>query len=513
MNPENLLKRYWGYNSFRPLQKEIINSVLDHEDTIALLPTGGGKSICFQIPALIFKGLTVVISPLIALMSDQVNTLQKRNIDASYICGNTSSADRHIIFQGVKDSKIKLLYCSPEIFSSLFFSHFKNYNLSMLVVDEAHCISTWGYDFRPSYLQLHQLTKDIRCVKLVLTASANEKVIKDIRRVLDIRKYRLFRKSFLRPKLHFKVQYSLNKIETIYKLTKTIDGSQIIYCQTIRQVLLTYKYLHSLHLELRIYHGRLKKEEKEQNLNWWLNSKVGIMVCTNAFGMGIDKSDVRQVIHYAPSKSIEDYYQEAGRAGRDGKKGTVVCLYNHNDIKRIKDYYSRKYPRRRLINSDRIAHKNEVRLKWFSKNMTLNSHEAYLHQIILKNYQYIWLFTQNIKKSQLLIQSQMTQSDFQRALNGLHSKKALIVENTSNPRSFLQNEKTKWSSLKKYETIRTHNLYKGNQLIKYLRSKDCRQKIILGYFDEKFNSFCGHCDNCLNKKFGFRKNHKNIKYQ
>jgi ATP-dependent DNA helicase RecQ len=335
--PSSILKKYWGYDSFRPLQGAIVQSVLDKKDTVVLLPTGGGKSLCFQVPALLMNGVCIVISPLIALMKDQVENLQKRGIKAAYINSEHSSTKQIEILDNCEFGGVKLLYIAPErIQSEAFQLRIRQLDISLIAIDEAHCISQWGYDFRPSYLKINTIREICPTVPIIaLTASATNEVLKDIQVRLDLKTPAIFKGSFARPNLVYVNRETETKKEAILEITKRVSGSGIVYVRNRKETQNLAFWLREQGISADHYHAGLSMSDRKTKQDAWTNNKTRIIVSTNAFGMGIDKPDVRTVIHFAPPDSIEAYYQEAGRGGRDGQKAFAVLLYEKHDIAQL----------------------------------------------------------------------------------------------------------------------------------------------------------------------------------
>ncbi len=333
MTPESILQKHWGHTAFRPLQREIIAAVLNHQDTLALLPTGGGKSICFQLPALLMEGLCIVVSPLIALMKDQVERLNDMDMKAHFLHGNMNKDQQAALLDACEFSGVKFLYISPErLASEAFLERIKNIKIALLAVDEAHCISQWGYDFRPSYLKINKLREQFPTVPMIaLTASATPSVMDDIVARLTMKNPAIFRGSFLRPNLSFVVRPSDDKKHEIVHILSKIKGSGIVYVRTRKHTVEISQWLSRSGIQSDFYHAGLSFDLRNQKQLEWTKGNTRIMVCTNAFGMGIDKADVRVVIHYQAPDSLEGYYQEAGRAGRDGQKSYAVLLKNAED--------------------------------------------------------------------------------------------------------------------------------------------------------------------------------------
>lgn len=333
MTTHEILFKYWGHKEFRPLQQEIIESVLQQKDTLALLPTGGGKSICFQIPALMKNGICIVVSPLIALMKDQVENLNKREIKAAAIYSGMSYREINITLDNCIHGDIKFLYLSPErLKSELVRERISQMNVNLLTVDEAHCISQWGYDFRPEYLQISEIKSILKNVPiLALTATATPDVIKDIQHQLKFPKPNVFIKSFERSNLSYVVNTIEDKNKRLLHIVSKINGSILVYVRNRRKTQELSQLLIQNRERADYYHAGLTHEIREKKQDNWIENKTRIMVCTNAFGMGIDKADVRLVLHYEIPDSLESYYQEAGRAGRDEKKSFCVLLFNNAD--------------------------------------------------------------------------------------------------------------------------------------------------------------------------------------
>jgi ATP-dependent DNA helicase RecQ len=334
ISPEKILEEYWGFTSFRASQKEIITNVLENTDTIALLPTGGGKSICFQVPALLKEGVCIVISPLIALMKDQVENLKKRDIKAITIPSGSNQNEIVTLFDQVKFGKVKFLYISPErLQAGLIQQKIKELNVNLIAIDEAHCISEWGHDFRPSYRNIKILKEILPEIPFIaLTATANNKVLKDISNNLQLSNHRLFKKSFFRENLAYQVFKVEDKLERLLQIFTKTKVPAIIYVNSRKKTAEIANFLNANAFKSTFYHAGLTVVEKETAFSDWMTEKKPIIVATNAFGMGIDKPNVGLVIHYNLPSSIENYVQETGRAGRNENKSFGVLLYNENDI-------------------------------------------------------------------------------------------------------------------------------------------------------------------------------------
>ena len=334
-----VLHKYYGYNSFRKGQYEIITNILSKRDTFCILPTGGGKSICYQIPALLFKGVTIVISPLIALMKDQVDNLKSNGISAEYINSTQNLESIDNIMEMCRKGEIKLLYIAPERLENEFFKRkLRRLNISQLAIDEAHCVSMWGHDFRRSYGLINDFINSlsIRPVVTAFTATATEIVRKDVVNLLGLRNPYIYIGSFDRDNLSIIVHIEEDKLELVKDIIKDKENEAgIIYCATRKEVDGLYFYLKDLGYDVLKYHGGLRDEEKEYYQDEFLNESSNVMIATNAFGMGIDKSNVRYIVHFTMPKNIESYYQEIGRAGRDGAMSKCHILFNRSDIRTL----------------------------------------------------------------------------------------------------------------------------------------------------------------------------------
>lgn len=343
---KEILHKYWGYSEFRPAQEQIINSVLAGRDTLALMPTGGGKSLTYQVPTMARKGVCIVVTPLIALMKDQVDRLRKLGISAVAIHSGMSYSRIDIALDNCVYGDVKFLYIAPErLATETFRLRVQRMNVSLLAVDEAHCISQWGYDFRPSYLRIAEIRKMLPEVPvLALTASATELVTKDIMKHLGFKEEHIIRSSFARPNLSYAVRHTDDKNEQLLRIVNNVEGSGIVYMQSREGCEQVASFLQDNVLSASYYHAGLPHAEREIRQEEWTSGKTRIMVATNAFGMGIDKADVRFVVHYTMSDSLESYYQEAGRAGRDGKRSYAVMLVASNDSSRISKHFNDEFP-------------------------------------------------------------------------------------------------------------------------------------------------------------------------
>jgi ATP-dependent DNA helicase RecQ len=362
---QEILKKYWGFDSFRKLQEDIIDAAIYGKDTVALMPTGGGKSICFQIPGLAREGICIVISPLISLMQDQVDQLEAKGIRAKAITSMMSYREIDITLDNAKFEGLDFLYTSPErLQSRLFIERFKQMNVSLIVVDEAHCISEWGHDFRPPYRKIADLRKHHPEVPIIaLTATATKEVKEDIILQLDLKNPAVFESSFQRVNLSYEVHQVENKDIALLKwVQKFPHMCGIVYCQTRKSVKEIANFLYNHGIKTGIYHGGLDAIQRNQMMQLWMNDEVHLMVATNAFGMGIDKPNVRYVIHYEFPNNIEAYFQEAGRAGRDGKESRTLVLLNQRDIATTHDTVEKQFPPIQKVKSTYRALCNHLKL-------------------------------------------------------------------------------------------------------------------------------------------------------
>jgi ATP-dependent DNA helicase RecQ len=340
------LKAYWNFDSFRPLQEDIIQSVLDGKDTLALMPTGGGKSVCFQVPALVQPGICIVVSPLIALMKDQVEALKDKGIEAVSLVSGMSKREVDILLDNCVYGNIKFLYISPErLLSSLVRERISYMKVNLIAIDEAHCISQWGYDFRPPYLQLAELRQlQPNVPMLALTATATVRVIADIQEKLAFKAPNVFSKSFSRANLSYVVSQEENKVRKLLSVARNVQGTGIVYVRNRRETQEISRLLNSAGIKSDFYHAGLDTPQRSRKQFAWMKGQLRVIVATNAFGMGIDKPDVRFVVHMDVPESLEAYYQEAGRGGRDEKKAYAVLLYNPGDRELLEKRLELKFP-------------------------------------------------------------------------------------------------------------------------------------------------------------------------
>lgn len=345
MSPSEVLKEYWGYDGFRPMQEEIITAALEGKDVLAIMPTGGGKSICFQVPGLMRDGITLVVTPLIALMKDQVQNLNDRGVRALAIHAGMSRHEADLALNNAAYGDFKFLYLSPErLGTQLFRSYIDVLDVSFIVVDEAHCISQWGYDFRPDYLRIGELRERIDAPVIAVTATATPSVAQDIMERLGFKEKLLLKSGFERPNLSYIVRQVEDKYSQILNVCNGVPGTGIVYARNRRKCEELSEFLMAQGVSASFYHAGLGGQARAERQAAWKSGAVRVMVCTNAFGMGIDKPDVRFVVHYDLPESPEAYFQEAGRAGRDGKRSFAVQLWNSVDVRRAKQIEDVSFP-------------------------------------------------------------------------------------------------------------------------------------------------------------------------
>lgn len=345
MTPVDVLKEYWGYDSFRPKQEEIVLTALDGKDVLAILPTGGGKSVCFQVPAMMREGIAVVVTPLIALMKDQVQNLNDRGIKALCVNAGMGRREVELTLNNAAYGDFKFLYVSPErLGTSLFKSYLQEMNVSYIVVDEAHCISQWGYDFRPDYLQIGKIRELVDAPVIALTATATPQVADDIMECLGFEDKCLIKSGFERPNLSYIVRRCEDKLGQMLNICTGVAGTGIVYVRSRKKTEELAAFLSANGISSSFYHAGLGPDSRSDRQAKWKSGEIRVMVCTNAFGMGIDKPDVRFVIHFDVPDSPEAYFQEAGRGGRDGKRSFAVTIWNSSDTKRLRQIATVSFP-------------------------------------------------------------------------------------------------------------------------------------------------------------------------
>jgi ATP-dependent DNA helicase RecQ len=565
ISPSTILKNYWGYDKFRPLQEEIILSILDGKDVLALLPTGGGKSICFQVPALMKEGLCLVISPLIALMKDQVQSLRRRNITAFAIYSGMSRNEVINILKLAAESNCKFLYVSPErLETSLFKEYLPALDINLIAVDEAHCISQWGYDFRPPYLRIANLREELQSVPvLALTASATSSVQQDICNKLHFAKPAIFRQSFARKNLSFSVFRVDSKINKIKDILEKVSGSAIVYCKSRRHTKEISSLLNMHGIQSDFYHAGLKQEERTQKQDNWMKGQIRVIVCTNAFGMGIDKPDVRVVVHADSPDCLENYYQEAGRAGRDEKRAYAVLLSNDQELEDlsllpdihfpalddIREVYQSLmnylqipsgtvgvyydfditdfikkfkldinlvvYALRALEQEEVFAFNEQVFIPstiYFTTNKeSLQAFEEANRQleplvkILLRTYSGI--FDQPVPVHEKTI-ARLLKRELVSVVDDLkilHNHRIIeYLPRKEGPQLYLIQPRIKTEDLyinqTNYKKRKEEYKKRIDEILRYIRKTDCRSRMIAAYFGEAKPEACGICDNCLQLK-------------
>ena len=554
-----VLKKYWSFDEFRDSQKKIIDFVIQKKDVVALLPTGGGKSLCYQLPAVLMEGTCLVISPLIALMEDQVNQLLKRGIKAAYINSSLHFKDIDRMLDNVIYGNIKILYVSPErLKTSLFIDRFKKMNVSFVAVDEAHCISEWGNDFRPEYRNissLRTLNKDLSFI--ALTATATPEVVKDIEEQLSFKESNKIKKSFIRNNIHYSVINAIDKEKVLVKLLT--NECSIIYVRNRKKTKELSKLLNSKNYKTDYYHAGLDFRERSKKQTRWINNEFDTMIATNAFGMGIDKSDVKTVIHYDLPDTLESFYQESGRAGRNGKASYSIVLKDDLDIENLKKRIKINFPNiedikkvfQSIVNIHQISigyysdEKFELDIDIISNNKKLtrttvsqsikylinegyiqqtNDYEFSMAQIIMpinrlnqflntyKNFEkiidvlirsYPNICQQLVRISEAVISKrlQIKKEETINLLNKLHQHNILNYEaKTSNYTINFSTPRPNINHLnlsKNFLNFEKVKNEKANQLINYVNQKiECRNINLLSYFGEYKSEKCKNCDNC-----------------
>ena len=554
-----VLKKYWGFEEFRDSQKKIIDLVLQKKEVIALLPTGGGKSLCYQLPAVLMEGTCLVISPLIALMEDQVNQLLKRGIKAAYINSSLHYKDIDRILDNVIYGNIKILYLSPErLKTTLFIERFKMMNISFVAVDEAHCISEWGNDFRPEYRNistLRKLNKDLSFI--ALTATATPDVIDDIEEQLSFKESNKIKKSFIRNNINYSVVNAFNKEKVLVKLLT--NECSIIYVRNRKKTKELSKFLNSKNYKTDYYHAGLDFRQRSEKQNRWIKNEFDTMIATNAFGMGIDKPDVKTVIHFDLPDTLEAFYQESGRAGRNGIASYSIILKDDQDIENLKKRIKINFPNiedikkvfQSIVNIhqitigyfsdekfeldiDIISNNNKLSRSTTSQSIKYLINEGYIQQtndyqysmahitmpihrlnqflnsyknfeeiidVLIRSYSNI--NEQMVRISETVISKRLNikKEETIELLNKLHQQKTLIYEakksNYTINFSIPRPNINHLSLSKKYLNFKKVKNEKANQLINYVNQKiECRNINILNYFGENKTEKCKNCDNC-----------------
>ena len=487
----NILRKYWGYSNFRPLQEEIIHSICSGKDTLGLMPTGGGKSITFQVSALTMEGICLVVSPLIALMQDQVENLKRIGIKATTIHSGMPYAEIQQKLNLCISGYYKFLYVSPERLSSPYFrERLQSMNICLLVVDEAHCISQWGYDFRPAYLQIADIRQQIPHVPvLALTATATTKVIEDIQNKLLFKEKQVLKKSFFRSNLSYIVRQTEDKPYTLIYILHKVQGSAIIYVRNRRQTREIATLLQQAGISANFFHAGLSREEKTNRQLQWKNNQCRVIVATNAFGMGIDKADVRLVIHLQMPNSLEEYFQEAGRAGRDEQKAYAIVLCSKSDSLKLQKQLKDEFPEKELIKriygklTEQISSKDEENnscipnfsLAGFCESTSFTPLQVH-HALKLLNLSGYLEYQEEQYETEQSVTPQIIFT------HPIIDEKNLVI-----PYSIYEERQ-----IKAEERVKRVREYIDCERI-------CRNHLLLSYFGESYREDCGHCDVCLSK--------------
>ena len=468
------LRRQFGLHSFRPGQERIIRNVLGRRDTLAVMPTGSGKSLTFQLPAMVLPGVTVVVSPLLALMKDQTDKLRRRGVVAARLDSTLTAADERHTLQMIEEGQRKLIYVTPERAASPDFKdELAGRPVSLFVIDEAHCVSQWGHDFRPSYLNLKRALETLADEKgrppvLALTATATPKVVEDIKERLGMPGAEVVHTGFSRPELVFEVRQTPDEraqVKRLLRLIRRIKGSGIVYCSTIHTVEALAGALPRLGLRVGKYHGKLTKQERDSEQHRFMRNQVRVMIATNAFGLGVDKPDIRFVIHYNLPGSVEQYYQEAGRSGRDGKPARCILLWRPGDEAVQEHFNAQKYPGRDQVRSVAAA---------------LTAGPGKLEDIALRA-------GVPQKKAQVVL-AMLEESHLARELAG---KIWAPDEGTAD-------EQVVWNAAESYRKKRESDRERLQAMLDYAETRKCRVQFLLEYFVEEV-PVCGKCDNCTGR--------------
>ncbi|MEO6288447.1 MAG: ATP-dependent DNA helicase RecQ, partial [Ginsengibacter sp.] len=496
-SPLTVLKKYWGYESFRPMQEEIILSISKGHDTLALMPTGGGKSICFQVPALVKEGLCLVISPLIALMKDQVSNLKDKGIPALSIYSGMNYNSVVSTLKNAAYGNFKFLYVSPErLETDLFLEFLPAININLVAVDEAHCVSQWGYDFRPPYLRIAAIRNQLKNIPvLALTASATAEVQNDICDKLSFtRNHRRFQTSFERANLSYSVFELSSRQQKMIEILKKVPGSGIVYCKSRRRTKEIAEILKMNDISANYYHAGLSNDERNSRQDDWLNNKTRIIACTNAFGMGIDKPDVRTVIHYDVPDALENYYQEAGRAGRDGEKAYAILFFSEIEISDLKEQPEIRFPSKKIIKTIYQAIANYFQLPSgsgegisldfdvndFVKKFKLNVFQVNNVLKILEQEELINYSDQFFSPSTVVFCAERSELDgFEKSQQHLEPLIKGLLRSYDGifdyPTTIRETELAKFLSLKKEVLVSYLNELKGFGMIEYIPQKEMPQ--------------------------------------
>ena len=556
------LKSFWGYDAFRESQEDIILSILEQNDTLALLPTGGGKSLCYQLPALVLEGTCLVISPLLALMKDQVSHLKDLGIEAEYLSSELDEAEQEEIYEKAISGEIKLLYVSPErLHNSLFMRKMLDVSFSFIAVDEAHCISEWGQDFRPSYQHISEFRKTIGNLPcLALTATATPKVVLDIKKKLGLSSVRVFQKSYKRENIHIFHEEISGKYQRMLSFLKINKISGIVYVRTRREAEELAAFLKENNLQnVDFYHAGLSARERNEKQIKWQERNDFVLISTNAFGMGIDKDNVRFVIHYSPSSSVENYYQEIGRAGRDGQESYAFLLWNKQELGEMDDVLSAQIPDKtqylKVISyiysifqiadgeaAERIFQLDLQKVQSFTKisfakirsvlgflhnqevifwnnykspstiELKISAEEleylppkdAYFIELLLRNVSGVATHKVSFSEESLSAKLGVSQQMIKDRIKELQKKEWLeYVDGTTDSIKFLRPRDSReiqgkyWNL---FEKIQRNKIQKWEEMKYFIQDKDfCKMRMILTYFGEKSSENCGKCSFCLSQ--------------